>query len=519
MNNFRLTIRIFLAAVILAGVARAFPAGAGPVYAVVVSAATAQDRDWAAVVGALQAKHQAAVITVTNVFGPECRAELRRRQPEYVAFVAKPAELGPEFVRQVHLLSRTMDEDPYDDFLWGIITGATPEAALRLARVDRPLVVRRALTTTGIKTGPLDACLTLSDGRAGDFLLKNAAGEIHGTKTNDTLSAHERFLEYYNTNDVDLLVTSSHATEANLEMPFSDGSIVTGGGRMFMVDKAGMHAFVRATRDPAASGSWCLAPGGAARRAAWAQATTAPELRRTENPKVYLAAGNCLIGDAMNSADSLVMDWLTGQGVDQFVGYTVETWYGAGGWGTLELWQDYGGQNDLAEAFFLNNQRIIHKLVTKFPAAAGLAPDQATLARLLDNDGSAAPPGMAQLLAVLAKVPAAERNELLGCLYDRDVVAFYGDPAWEARLDPARAESPVRWHWSGGPTERVLELTCLTDFKKDELIIRPPERMKHPRVTASAGLDVQANGKFVWINHPDLTAGKTCRLVIAADPL
>ena len=494
-----------------------FDSSGAPGYAVVVSSATEQDPAWAKVVAALKRKHQATVITATNLFGTECRDALRHEQPRFVAFVARPEELDREFVRQVHLLSRAMDDDPYDDFIWGIVTGANPEAALRMAREKHPLVVRRALTTTGINTGPLDTCLTLSDGRAGDFLLKDRHGVIHGTKTNDTLSAHERFLEYYNTNDVDLLVTSSHATEANLEMPFSDGSLVTGGGRLFMVNRSGLGKFIRATLDPADPRNWFRAPGGSARRAAWAQATSFPKLRSAANPKIYLAAGNCLIGDAMNSADSLLMTWLSDQGVDQFVGYTVETWYGAGGWGTLELWQDYGGQNNLAEAFFLNNQRIIHKLVTQFPDVAGWNPDFATLLAFLGGGSAEVTPEVTKLNTTLAPLPAAQQKELLGLLYDRDVVAFYGDPAWDARLDSTRAESPVKWHWSGSPGRRVLTLSCAADFKKSELILLPPEWMPHPRVTAAAGLDVRPTGKFVWIANPDLHAGKTYRLTFATD--
>lgn len=487
---------------------------AEPDYAVVVSRATAQDAGWAKVVAALQAKHHAAVVTVTNVFGRECRDRLRQLQPRYVAFVARPQEVGVEFVRQAHLLSREMDGDPYDDFMWGIITAATPEAALRIAQISRPLVVRRALSTTGINLDPLDAGLVLSDGRAGDFSLKENGQVVHGTKTNDTVSAHERYLNFYNHHDVDLLVSSSHATEANLEMPFSDGSIVISGAHMFMVDRAGLRSFVRTASCTGDGGLWYQSPEGAARRAAWAQTNTAPELRHAMNPKIYIAAGNCLIGDAMNTTDSLVMDWLTYQGVDQFVGYTVPTWFGRGGWGTLELWQDYGGQNDLAEAFFLNNQRIIYKLVTDFPAAAKLEPDAKTLAQMAGEAGGEPTPTLRELRAILKNTPADQRETLMGYLYDRDVVAFYGDPKWDARLDQSRAETPVKWHWSGGQGSWTLTVNCLKDFKKDELIVLLPERIENAAVTTDTGVATVLNDEFVLLLKPDFTAGKTYQFEI-----
>jgi zinc protease len=481
-------------------------------YAVVVSSATVQDKEWAKVVGALERKHHAKVVTATNIFGAQCRNDLRKLQPRYVAFVARPEEIGAEFIRQANLLSREMDDDPYGDFIWGIITGATPQVALRLATVEKPLVVRRALTTTGINAGPLDACLTLSDGKAGDFMLKENGKVSRGNKTNDNISAHERFLDYYNTNDVDLLVSSSHATQVNLEMPFTDGSIVISGEHMFMVDKPGLHSFVRAASGQDRTGLWYQAPGGAERRAEWAKTTTAPELRHAMNSKIYIAAGNCLMGDPMNTADSLVIDWLSYQGVNQFVGYTAATWYGKGGWGTLELWQDYGGQYNVAEAFFLNNQRIIRKLVRDYPAAVDMQLDKKTQDLLTGEVRGEPTPELIKLNDLLQDIPEAKRKDLIGSLYDRDVVALYGDPKWDARLDSTKAHTPVKWHWSGNPGQRTLDIECLKDFKKNELILLLPERMKNARVAADAGLEVSLNDEFIWISKPDLTAGKTYRI-------
>jgi zinc protease len=505
---------LFLAALILVHPAR-LRAAVATDYAVVVSQATGQDKDWAKVVDALKTRHHAAVVSATNIFGAECRNELRQIQPRYVALVAKPEEIGAEFIRQANLLSREMDDDPYGDFIWGIITGATPEAALRLATQEKPLVVHFALTTTGINDKPLDACLTLSDGKPGDFMLKENGKVTHGSKTNDDVSAHDRFLNYYNTNDVDLLVSSSHATQVNLEMPFTDGSIVISGEHMFMVDKPGLRSFVRAASGQERTGLWFQAPGGAERRAEWAQTNTYPQLRHATNSKIYIAAGNCLMGDPLNTVDSLVIDWLSYQGVDQFVGYTAETWYGKGGWGTLELWQEYGGQNNLAEAFFLNNQRIIHKLVTDYPEAAGLALDKKELEMLIGQRRGAPTSEILKLQDVLQETDQDKRKDLIGCLYDRDVVALYGDPKWDARLDSAKASTPVKWHWSGNSGHRTLEIECLKDFKKSELIILLPERMKNAKPTADAGLDVSLNHEFIWISKPDLTAGKTYRIEIA----
>jgi zinc protease len=82
-------------------------------------------------------------------------------------------------------------------------------------------------------------------------------------------------------------------------------------------------------------------------------------------------------------------------GVRQMIGYTVPTWFGYAGWGVLDYFLEQPGRFTLCEAFHANDHALIHRLTTN------AAPDD-------------------------------ER----GLSFDRDVVAFYGDPAWEARMAP-----------------------------------------------------------------------------------
>jgi len=46
-------------------------------------------------------------------------------------------------VRSVHQLTRRLDDDPYTDTFWGILTGYDAANALEIAAWDRPLVVRK----------------------------------------------------------------------------------------------------------------------------------------------------------------------------------------------------------------------------------------------------------------------------------------------------------------------------------------------------------------------------------------
>ncbi|MBN1127112.1 MAG: hypothetical protein JXA82_19070 [Sedimentisphaerales bacterium] len=112
------------------------------------------------------------------------------------------------------------------------------------------------------------------------------------------------------------------------------------------------------------------------------------------NPKVYLPIGNCLMGN-IDGPDAMALAWMNDVGVKQMLGYTVPTWFGYMGWGVLDYFLEQPGRYTLTEAFFANYHALVHRL----------------------HD------------------PATAQGELRGLLYDLDTVAFYGDPAWSAKME------------------------------------------------------------------------------------
>ena len=196
----------------------------------------------------------------------------------------------------------------------------------------------------------------------------------------------------------DMLVTSSHAGERVLEMPFSHGVFLGKNGEVIGIATTGKH------------GSTHMDDHG------WALASP--------NPKVWLAAGNCLIGHIEDN-NSMALAMMHSAGVTQMVGYTVTTWYGAGGWGTLGWFQGNPGRYTLAESFFINDAAITRRLATEFPGRESYAvkvyndEDLNSLARELGEP--------------FPQDPKQQEN-LLGLTWDHDVVAFYGDPAWTAKV-------------------------------------------------------------------------------------
>ena len=91
-------------------------------YAVVVSQATRANKEWRPVVQALIEKHEAKVIEYDKDVA-DALGKLRGQFPSYTCFVATPKEATGTFVVQVHQLTRKLDDDPYTDTMWGILTG------------------------------------------------------------------------------------------------------------------------------------------------------------------------------------------------------------------------------------------------------------------------------------------------------------------------------------------------------------------------------------------------------------
>jgi hypothetical protein len=172
---------------VLSTSARADDASGG--YAVVISKATQAEPAWGAVVTALAEKHKASVIVYEKEVD-EALPRLKALFPRYIGFVARPEEAGKEFVARVHRLTRRIDDDPYTDASWGIITGYTPDAALRIAKLRDPLTVRRVAAGTEVALEMCEQGRWYSELKRGQMVVKEPGGKPEaGEGSEDTTQA------------------------------------------------------------------------------------------------------------------------------------------------------------------------------------------------------------------------------------------------------------------------------------------------------------------------------------------
>ena len=443
----RLTAALLLAAVLaLPARAAAEPA---PSYAILVSAATAADAGWNGVVQALAARHPGAATITYSQSVAEAAAALRVAQPRFVCVVARPAEAGRECVADLQRMLRALDDDPYTDARWGIVTGRDASNARAIADTREPLVIRRVLSGTPI---PLDRCEAgewYSELEAG-AVERKAPGEapVRGQGPADSTAAIAAGLTERN---ADLFITSGHATERDWQIGYRyrSGQFRCEGGHVYGLDTKG-------ARIPVDS----------------------------DHARVYLPVGNCLMGH-VDGPDCMAIAYMNSVGVRQMVGYTVPTWFGYAGWGMLDYFLNQPGRYCLSEAFIANQHALDYR-------AAHLPADHA---------------------------------DQRGLAFDRTVVAFYGDPAWDARM----ADGPLNWKQTltREGSRFILEITPRADAQTFATIDangsqrggRPivaflPERFAERQVVEGAEWDPVAADDFILVPLPATVPAKPMRIVV-----
>ncbi len=441
-------------------------------YAVIVSKPTFADADWHKVVDALVTAHDAKTIVYDGPVS-NCTADLAKLAPHYACFVARPQEAGRQFVADVHRLTRALNDDPYTDVVWGIITGHSSADALRIATNTAPLILRTGGAGTPINLDLFTTGKWFSEGTAGEYWTKDATAKA--VKQTGPADSTKSVVDYLNDGHPDLFMTSGHASEADwaLGYTYPNGRFRSHAGNLEGLDLQ-HHAY------PVHSA----------------------------NPKVLLSVGNCLMGH-INGPDCMALAWMGSGGVDQFVGYTVVTWYGAMGWGVNEYLTELPGRHSVAESFFFSNQHLLHRLNTQFPKAAN---------QNIDIKGEDVNAFAKELMQRAGPIPPDQQKDCIGLSWDRDVVALYGDPAWDARLAQSGPHvtttlvqaKPHEFHFTFTPDANFMP------GKPISMLL--PERLKNIEVTKGQDMEPLITSNFIMLfKAGEVGKGQVKEVVFRAD--
>lgn len=294
-------------------------------YAICASKETA--KEWKEVINALNQKYiqEAPEIFLYDSEINESLLFLRKFKPKYTCFVVQTHEIYPLFYDNLHKLARSIDKDSiYAATIFGVLTGPDMETALRIASISSPLRIRTVLSGTKINLSAFEAGYIYSE------LVKGL--NFHKTKTelkeikDGPHDPIQTLVDHLNSNTIDLMVTSGHATEKDWNIGFSYPA-----GR-FTLEKDSNILIGE---------------------------TLSKEKIRIEssNPKIYIGCGNCLIGN-IKHPHSMALGWMKFGNAAQFAGYTVPTWFGYAGWGIMKYFLETAGLFSLSHAYFANLQTL-----------------------------------------------------------------------------------------------------------------------------------------------------------------
>ena len=433
-------------------------------YVVLASKDVQNDAAWMQVVDALKNKHKAEVFFYEKA-PRENLADLQRVRPRYVAIVEKPENLGRDYVIDMHHVSREVDNDIFADFLWGVITGYDADAAMKMVNNStEPLLVKDAVATIMELNSAkwFDNYAWVDDHSRGLWGEKKGRDAKVQTAQIDPKTVLKKFTDLYGEYNPDLVVTAAHATERNLEMPFSLGNILAKNGKLYASDH-----YTRTTWD----------------------------LKESGKRKVYFAVGNCLIGNVNNTKESMAIAWMNSGNAATMIGYVVTTWHGRNGWGGLKYWGTNPGRYTLAEGIYMNQQDFLYQQNEWYPSL---------IKENYNFDGNEFQIAGQKIAEAIKGQPTKDQ---IGFWHDRDVLAYYGDPKWEIRLQEVPGETDFT------VTSKVKGKKCIITIKTNENFSL--ERMKGDKFKQEHVLDLPFNYFFpVRLNNPRLAAGQDWKAVV-----
>ena len=343
-------------------------------YAIVVKEKTYNDSDWKEVVKVLSEKYPRTHIFTYKKSLDEIVKSVTSFSPDYIAVVSEPENANPGFIKEINKFNRKLGTAPYGKAVLGIVTGLTIQDALRIAGNKEKLEINNGLG------GMLKFIDSLPSGIAYcEFYEERENWQTKAPDTNvetftDAPDDHlPDMVELINSDEIDGIWTSGHATPSGWLAYYPDGPSGINAEDGNLIGYVGEESYPI----------------------------------KSVNPKIYLGIGNCLTACIEDKDNAYSLAWIHSGGVDQFFGYTVESYYGMMGWGMADYFFYRGGDFTLAESVFIINQALIMSM---------------------END-----------------LAGDEKDDMA---YDKDVCIVYGDPAWDVRVPASSAKETSAYEYS-----------------------------------------------------------------------
>ena len=442
-------------------------------YLVVASNRARATDGWRQVIGALAARHDAEMLFYEQS-PTELLPELKRRHPRLVGVVAMPDEAGRDQVGAFNRLFRKIDDDPWLDVRWGMVTASGWEDAMDVVRTEKPLEVRRMLSNTPVPLEVASDGTYFDEGVAGRRM-ERRNGEEPQELLGDKVIA-DLFAERFNKTPPDLLVTSGRTNEERWMLGYNFD-----GGRVVVSEEGDLR-----TRTP--------------------DGVEVP--LRHSGPMAMLGAGSCLLGYVPDDT-VLPLAFIRDGGARQIIGYASTTWHGAGGWDVYRRFLEEPGRNTLAEATWLAQQDLVRRFHAEFPEVEPVSTEGFSEREV------------PEFRAAVTEATGMDRldprfHDLAGYLWDRDAMVIIGDPAWAVRLE----SGPLPWtsEMRRDGDRLLIDLEVredLTEVATPILIL--PDRVMPRGIIDGGGIDPELGDDLVFLpGLKDQPVGASLQIVLDA---
>ncbi len=326
-------------------------------YAVVISSGAYSDAGWRAVADSLILKHGSkgkSRIFTWQTSVNDVKSGLCDFGPDYIGYIARPeTECNSAFVVAVSRLSRQLDDDPYGDAVWGIITGF--EAADAMRAISESLTVKTVLCASGnlsceppIQRFYQAVGMTCDDVARTDYLFPDRSGRIYTENRRpygeqDRIKIVSRWLNEESLDfqiagqgsirgPIDCIITGGHGNvnlwQCHYPEPDIEGYMRSSAGRLFGSPYSGDNISIS-----------------------------------VPTPKVFWCLSNCLMGNPDSKNNIVYAAFHTGHAVQMF-GFVNNAAAGNEfmAWGIYDRVTKSAGKYTLPEGFFLSNNNAQFEL-------------------------------------------------------------------------------------------------------------------------------------------------------------
>lgn len=202
------------------------------------------------------------------------------------------------------------------------------------------------------------------------------------------------------------------------------------------------------------------------------------------------------------------------------IGYVVTTWHGRNGWGGLKYWLTNPGRYSLAEAIYMNQQDLMYQLNEWDPKLVTLAYPYT------EEEFQEAPRLIQETIGV------EPTHDQIGFVHDRDVLAYYGDPKWNVRLQEIAEENDYTVNTSVQGNKCTVTIQTKENFslermkgdrfKQEHVLDLPfsyffPQRLNNPRLSAGQDWKAAVDENFLLIYNADFKPGQTYTVELDID--